>query len=483
MGNNMKKICFNVLLWVLLLILNACSVQPNIAIVTTPGNCPNGQSNAPYCIAVQVQNNPNGQNWISSTNFPFANLTITTSNASNILTPSNASSLDPNHCTSSGSLIAPGSSCTFYLQLSSEMYAVESTIPVSVNIQYTVNNDLSSIVTGSTSGGTTYNYTFWLYEHVNLYAVQPTGTNNITVYSTNSNSTPIVNYYTAESTNSGVTIYSTTTDNSTYGYLWLGTNSGIQSFGNGNSNSISPNPQSGNFSFTNLFTSQPSPIESTPTQTMYASSNSSLYEFNFPSSSWESYPAIITAVSNNINAFGGGYPVLASSNQVYTVGTNTYYYEGLSFSGVNINALGFATTHTASYTGLYVGTSGGLYVESGASFPSSSNTWTPISISGSPSISTMTTDASGNVYVGTSSGNIYIINAGVTPTTVNLFGNFASFGIAPQKMIFDNIGNVLYVASNSNVYTCTATSCQSLGAFMGSANVIGLAIGSSFSNQ
>ena len=95
----------------------------------------------------------------------------------------------------------------------------------------------------------------------------------------------------------------------------------------------------------------------------------------------------------------------------------------------------------------------------------------------------MTTDASGNVYVGTSSGNIYIINAGVTPTTVNLFGNFASFGIAPQKMIFDNIGNVLYVASNSNVYTCTVTSCQLLGSLGSSTNVIGLAIGSSFSNQ
>ncbi len=479
----MRKIFFKILLGVLLLVLNACSVQPNIAAVTTPGNCPNGQSNAPYCIAVQVQNNPNGQNWISSTNYPFANLTVTTSNSSNILTPSNSSALDPNHCTSSGSLIAPGSSCTFYLQISSELYAVESTIPVSINIQYTLNNDLTSVFTGSTSGGTTYNYTFWLYEHVNLYAVQLTGTNNITVYSTNSNNIPIINAYTAESTNSGVNIYSTTTDNSTYGYLWLGTNSGIQSFGNGNANSASSNPSSGNFSFTNLFTSQPSPIESTPTQTMYAASNSSLYEFNFPSSSWESYPANTPAVLSNINAFGNGYPVLASSNQVYVIGTTTSSFEGVTLSPASINALGFATTHVAGYTGLYAGTSNGLYVESGTSFPSSSNTWVLVSTIGSTSIVTITTDDSGNVYVGTSGGNIYIINAVSSPTTATLFGNFVSTGVVPQKMIFDNIGNILYVASNGSVYTCTNSSCQLLGALGTSTNVVGLAIGSSLSNQ
>ena len=104
----------------LLLVLSACGLQNNITVTTNAGSCPNNVNNAPYCMAVTLQSGGGGQNWITNTNYPITDLTVSVSGATNILTPSSNSSLDPNGCTTSN--INPGNSCTFYLKINQNIF-------------------------------------------------------------------------------------------------------------------------------------------------------------------------------------------------------------------------------------------------------------------------------------------------------------------------------------------------------------------------
>jgi len=467
----------------LLLITTGCQTQTSVSVTTVNGECANGLTNAPYCMSVTIQNNSGGQNFINSTSLPLTGISIAITGVSNVLSPAATSSMDPNGCTNSS--IAPGSSCTFYLQLNQEFYSVGSVTPFIVTINYTVNDGLSSIVGGS--GGAQSSYSFTLNQYTNLYAITSSGINNLTLYNNSG-----LTYYTLEST-AGSAIQTSAIDNSSYGYLWFGTNQGMYWFGNGNTSGNNTYNPSGltSASVSSIFTSQPSPFESqtsTPAN-MYGVISGGLYSFTFSTITWGSLIAQApTNLLSNVNAVSssGSNILLASSGQVYACSTAS---SGASCNNeaVALNSIadiGFTVATSVGYTGLYAATANGLYVESGT-FPSSTNIWTQVTGDGieSAQISVITTDDSGNIYVGDNSGDVWLVSAVSSPTTAAHHWSRPS-NQPITSMVFDNIGNSLYLTSGTNLYQCNLldSSCQSVG-LLGNANQpAGLLIGSSISN-
>lgn len=478
----MKKFLLLVASLTGLYLITGCQAQNNISVTTTPGECANGLTNAPYCMSVTMQNNSGGQNFISSTNFPFTDVTVAIGGVSNVLSPASTALMDPNGCTSNS--VAPGGSCKFYLQLNQEIYAVGSITPFVVTINYSVSDGLSSVVGGGT--GTQSSYSFTLNQYANLYAVERNGVNNLTVYNNSG-----INYYTLEST-SGTNILAANVDNASYGYLWFGTNQGMYWFGNGNtSGNTTYNPAGATSgSVSNVFTSQPSPFESqisTPAN-MYGVVSGGLYSFTFATTTWGDQ--ITVAPSNllsNVNAVSvsGGSVLLASSSQVYACSTAS---SGASCSNEanSINGMadvGFTTGTSIGYTGLYVGTGTGLYAESGT-FPSQTNSWVLVTGGGveSAQITVVTTDDVGSIYAGDASGNVWIVSAVTQPTVAQLWVNASNLPIT--SMVFDNIGDTLYLTSGTVLYQCPlfGNTCQNIGN-IGNANPsAGLVIGSSISS-
>lgn len=475
----MKKLCSCIAFSIMLFFFAGCGLQTNITVTTTNGSCATGQSNAPYCLAVTLQNNSGGQNWISNTNYPLTDVSVSVSGANNVLSPASSSSMDPNGCTSNST--DPGSSCTFYLQINQEDYAVGSQTPVTVTINYTINDGLSAVFGGS-SGGSTYSYSFTVNEYANLYVVEQSGTNNVSIY----NNSGISNY-TVESTSS-TTVQSAAVDNSSFGYVWLATSQGMYWFGNGNSSGSTVYNPYGTTSINNIFTSQPSPFESSSSSptTMYGVAGSSLYAFTFSTLAWGSaITATSSSLMNNVNAISssGSYALLATSSQVFacptTSGSSGCSNEASSISG--IADLGFVTSSASGYTGLYIATTGGLYVESG-SFPSTTNGWEQVTESGigGSYINAVATDDSGGLYAGGTSGDIWYVDGASTPTVATWIYNVSN---SVTGLVFDNIGNTLYLTAGSVLYECdfsSGSSCSSLGS-VGSNTVVGLFIGSSLS--
>ncbi|MBY0379051.1 MAG: hypothetical protein K2P99_01480 [Burkholderiales bacterium] len=461
---------------VVVLIFSACSPQTNITVTTVTGSCANGRESAPYCMAVTMQNNAGGQNWISSINYPFTNVSVSVAGVSNIMSPATNSSMDPNRCTSNKT--TPGGTCTFYLQLNQEHYPVGKVTPATVTIQYTVNNDLSSVF--GTGGGTSYSYSFTVNENTNLYVVNASGTNNLITYNNSG-----MSGYTLESTAS-TNIKTIAMDNSSYGYLWFGTSQGIYWYGNRNtSGNTSYVPAGITGGVSNIFTSQVSPVESsTASSIMYGAMGGNLYNFTFSNLTWgNSVGTTSNSLLNNVNAvsLSGANTVLASVSQVFACPT-TSSSVACSTDGVSLNGitdLVFATKVSSGFTWLYVATTNGVFAESGA-FPRGANTWSMVTganIDNSP-INLLTSDSLGNIYAGGNQGNIWIISVGTAPTVASLYA--IAGGGAITGMIYDNIGKSLFVTSNNQLYQCKANNCKPLGK-TGLGSVVGLGIGSSIS--
>lgn len=435
----------------MLLILNGCGSNTTLSTSLVQGNCPNGVIEAPYCMSVELSNSGGGQTWITNTSYPISGLSFFTTGAINVQTPStNQSLMDPNNCTNS--TIAPGSNCTFYLKISFESYSTISTESVNVNMTYTLNNNLFG------GGDSTSSTSFTIYEVTNLYAVQSNG--YVGIYNVNGNT----NFY-AESF--GDPIATGATDTNSYGFLFIGGNNGIYRVGNesGNessSSSISPAAFSG--ATTNLFNLS---------STLYATPGSSIWGYSLSNESWNSAASYTlgTTLRPNANAISiGGVIYVASSNQVFTCGslttTTSCQADGVSTTSGSpppgvINAIAFPNSGANSFTGLYIGTVGGLFAESGI-LNSPNNTWVPVtsaSMAALPSITALSS-YNGNLFAADVNGEIWYIPNNYTsgtPTAVKLATVLGSI----SAMTVDSIGGILYFASTTNgastLYGCNIT--------------------------
>lgn len=185
------------IIFLLMLLLISCSSTPNeIMISTTPGVCmpnSNGINYAPYCMMITLQNNNTGENAnnVQVTNLGITlNYTVNSSNgivnynsilcdnfASGGVCPIGTSQVgnivlkDPNNCaTQQGArvttLMADGGTCSFYLQIVSESYAVGN-YPVTITYNYTnanqnyavstVFNQTVNLISGAGNGLFVYN--------------------------------------------------------------------------------------------------------------------------------------------------------------------------------------------------------------------------------------------------------------------------------------------------------------------------------------
>src|SRR5579863_8605653 len=161
-----KKLLFITFILCSALILSACSGNTSLSYTFQQGSCPNGVNKAPYCMAVTATNNGGGgQTWITSSSYGISGLAITTTGASNVQTPSTSkAAMDPNNCT--GTTLAPGKNCVFYLKINYESFPTTSSEAVNVNMTYTLNNNLFG------GGSTTGNSSFTIFQVTNLYAAQ-----------------------------------------------------------------------------------------------------------------------------------------------------------------------------------------------------------------------------------------------------------------------------------------------------------------------
>jgi hypothetical protein len=466
------------------LLLTACGVSNNVSVTFTNGECAGGESNAPYCMAVQVQNNSSGQNWISSSNFPISNLGVSITGASNIQSPANTTSMDPNNCR--GTTISPGGNCTFYLQLSQEAYPVESVESITLSINYTVNDTLF----GSSSNNSSSQ--FILYEYTNLYAVESSTTNNGSALLWRYNNSGLANFGIVESGDAPVTL---AIDNNSYGYLYLGGSLGVYTYNN-ESTSSSASISSGGIGTgaSNLVTNG---------STLYASgigTNFGVWQYSFPGESWVSTTPIFTSgtvFANNISALSSSAVLYFTSQGIVyacNVASSTTACQiegnGGGLSG-SVRSLGFMLVSGGLSTGLYAATTTGLVLESGST-TSSANVWNQVTpIGNSESLSNITTliasanaseSGSASLYAGDTNGIIWVVNS-TSPTTITQYSVGSGVGSAISAIVIDNIGQNLYFTAGTSIYVCSIaspnTSCTPTAiATIGSNPVVGLQIGS-----
>lgn len=454
-------------LWisVLLSLLLGCSAQNNITFTTVTGSCADGTVNAPYCMAVTLQNNNGGQNWITNTNFPISGLTLTVSGPSNVGYPtSQGSNYDPNNCL--GSNISPGQTCTFYLQLTGESAAVGTKPAVTINANYTVNNVLFGNSGTSSTSSTT------VYETPSLLISNSLGW----VESYNVNGLSLAYRGESESVNNA------NANDNYYGFLYLAGNNGIYLSGNGTYAGNATNNSSSIKGAGNLLINGQT-VYATPTGSL----STSVYNANLQQESfnWQQYANGLVSVANNVSTLSGSRVFIAqvSIASVYlcnpTSGTgNSCTPEGvnipanpLSINASTISTLAFGnlgTLSTGVATGLVAGANNGLWVESGT-LGAASNQWLPVYLSGTSqpltnSILKISADAFLNLYVADVAGNIYrvAVSGGnfATPMT-----NWSAIqGQTVVAMVYDNSGSQLYIATNSgNIYGClVAGSCTQL---------------------
>ncbi len=461
--------------------LSACGTQNNISLITTQGTCADGTTGAPYCMGIQISNNneSGAQNWINSVNYPIKNIVVTVSGANNISYPGNGSvNQDPNGCLSA--TVGPGSTCTFYLQLNAESYAVGAQTAMNVNISYNVND------TWTGSGGSTGSTSLTVHQQSNLYGMTPTGVLNIYNYAGTNQTT------TESSTQSFGNLQAMTIDNNSYGLIYTSNQTGIYYFGNptdnnGNTNYLSSSTfeSSGISNFNNLFSNG---------NTIYTATNGyGVWQSSFNGSvNWSLLYNVSYSFSANINALAsssGIYLISSTGNQVYLCVASSSSLpcnlEAVSTNGT-VNDITASSTNFSSfgYTGLYVATTTGLWAESGVS-NLSTNLWTQVT---GPTSATnaITNDNSGNLYIGDISGNIWKISATTTTPNVatQIITNMNGANTSIVQMLVDNSGNKLIVLnSNSQLYSCPLTNgtCTQLSTTF-SSGVVGLGIGSQITN-
>lgn len=461
------------------LLVVACGVENNINFSTTQGNCADGSTNASYCMAVQIQNNNGGQNYINSTNYPITNLTLSVSGAGNVGYPSaQGSSYDPNNCL--GSTINPGSSCTFYLWLTGESFGVGTHTPITVNASYTVNNTLPWVTSGNTA-----NSTLTVYETPGLQISSSGGSSAYNGYVQTYNNSGFNSPFRAESE----AVANAVANDNYYGFLYLAGNSGIYFSGNSNYAGNATGGSSSIKGATNLIVSG---------QTIYGTPNGSLsnsaYSANMQkeSFSWTQYATGLTNPNSNMNAITGTRLFFANANNVYVCTQNATgnncSQEGVGINGGNITALGYTTISASSgtvYTGIVSGNAGGLWAESGI-VGSPANSWVSVTTGSGSAIASVVkivSDINNNLYIATSSGSFYFfpVNGNVGTQTSSLLP-FPWTVSNPVAMVVDNNGGVIYIATTSGViYSCPnsttgAGSCTMIGPSVYSSSILGLNI-------
>jgi hypothetical protein len=404
--------------------------------------------------------------------------------------------MDPNNCT--GTTLAPGASCTFYLKINFESYATTTTEALNVTLNYTLNNNLFNNDSNAISSSS-----FTIYEVTNLYAAQVNG------YAGIFNVNGSTNFY-AESFNDPIN--TSATDTSNYGFLYLGGNNGIYPVGAESSNesssaSISPGTFSGAINNLFTFSSNLYSIASTP-------NNSAVWTYNLSSRTWATSAifSLNTEIRPNANAISpGGVFYFASSNQIFICSTSSSstttsncladgVVTNLSpTSPGTVNALAFPNSGSSPFTGLYIGGSGGLFAESGTiTAPLNSlNTWVPVTVetgSGQTPLSypiTAMTVYNNNLYAGDNQGNIWYVPSaypanGGTPVA-SLVANVSN---PISAMTADTIGGILYFATttgySSTLYGCnvfsTPSSCTPEANSMTLYPVVSLSIASQLAN-
>ncbi|MCC2644795.1 MAG: hypothetical protein K0R94_573 [Burkholderiales bacterium] len=426
------------------------------------GSCPGGVNKAPYCMAVTLNNSSGGgQTWITSSSHGISNLTISTTGAQNIQTPSTSPTMDPNNCT--GSTIAPGGNCTFYLKINYESFATTSNEPVNVNLNYTVNDTLFG---DGNSGGSS---TFTIYQVTNLYAAQSNG--YVGIFNIVN---PAGTNFLAESASDPIN--TSATDTSSYGFLYLGGNNGIYVLGNESGNeSSSPSISSGVFSgaVSNLFSFSSSLYAVPSTLT-----SSSIWSYTFSTQTWatsSTYNLATAIVPNAYALSSGGLIYLASKNQIFICGGGSGSSTNCSPDGVstnsgsgpgNVNAIAFPNSGSSPFTGFYVGGTNGLFAESGTA-SSQNNTWVAVpGITAGNSITAMTSFNS-NLYAADNMGNIwYVPNTYVAGSTIPPAATLAAnVSGSISAIIVDGVGGILYFATtsggSSTVYGCNISASPS----------------------
>jgi hypothetical protein len=489
-------------------ILLGCGISNNVGVNLINGQCPNGIGNAPYCMAVQIVNNGGGQNFINSTNFPISNISMTITNVPNIASPATSpTQYDPNGCLTS--TIAPGGSCTFYLQLTGEAFPVSSYESAQVILNYTVNNTLFG---GSTATG---NYPFNAYEITNLYIMQQNG--YLTVNNAAWNLSGLVE-------SNDVANNTIAVDNNQYGLLYIGGNQGIYPY------SISQTALYSSISASNTNVKGANNLLVSAgnmyTTNIPSTNSNQLFSYTLNTESWgTAYQAITTPTTiwkKTITISNGTILFSTANSLTSTTPTNIIYYctnlsssyacnpegiNGLNLSQVySLGVLAISRTESSgNYTGLYAGgfggSFGGLFIESGGMVGNMNNTWSAVTPAlesnaiGQINVLANANDNLGNALLvaGDINGNLWVVNA-TNPTVANpvVISNQGITGPI-VAMIFDQFSGILYVANNSNVYACTGigspitnniinASCASLNIpIYGS--IVNLGIGSFLTNS
>jgi hypothetical protein len=448
-----------------LLILTACGGNTQLSYAFQGGTCPSGVTQAPYCMQVQVFNNAGGgQTWITNSSYAVSGLSFFTTGAANVQTPStNKSTMDPNNCT--GTTLAPGANCTFYLKIGFESYPTTSSEALNVTINYNLNNTLFG---NSSSQGSS---TFTIYEVTNLYAAQSNGWAGI--FNVNGST----NFY-AESYNDPIN--TAATDTNTYGFLFLGGNVGIYPVGaESGSESSSPSISPGTFNgaISNLFTFSGN-LNATPS----TSNSSTVWQYTLSSQTWGTSAAfnLATPLRPNANAISpSGVIYLAGSNQVYLCPTSSgsgsaanCLQDGIPTSTPGgpgtINALAFPNSGSAPFTGFYIGGSNGLFAESGTTSttttPSNaSNTWIMVIESGQQIQNPITamTSYNNNLYAADNQGNIwYVSSTYPSGGSAPIASLVANVGKPITAITADTIGGILYFAATTSSNVSTLYGCN-----------------------
>lgn len=454
--------------------LASCGVQDNVSFNLTPGTCPDGTINAPYCMAVKIQNNSGGQNYINSTNYPINNLTLSVSGANNLQYPTNSgSTLDPQGCL--GATISAGGACTFYLKLNGESVPLGTNSPINLNANYSVKNQLFG--NGSQSG----NANVVLYQVPNMIVTNQSGV------AKNYSNTSFSSTYSVESKDSS-SLNALATD-SYYGFLYAASQNGLYLSGNqtytyNKTESVGP--------FTNIAISSGTvyPVNSSSLGKVYYASvspQSSMYWANYASN-------VPTNILPGVIAANGGNIYITTSSQVYLCNNSTLsgsicMAEANASPNGSINALGFSNSIGSSsqgdnLTGLVMGTTGGLFVESGLVNTSAANRWMQVTNGGATLITApiqkIIVDNLGNIYAIDNEFNIYEIPAG-KGNQATLLTRLATTG-SVSAVTYDNAGQILYIANssgqifgcfnNNGVYSCDTTNVINSGMSVFGLNIV-----------
>ncbi|MFN7094040.1 MAG: hypothetical protein ACK4M7_01615, partial [Burkholderiales bacterium] len=394
----------------------------------------------------------------------------------------NPAAMDPNNCTTT--TLNPGSNCTFYLQISNESYAANSQQDISISLNYNIQSNFlqSTFGSGNSSSQST---NFSIQELTNLYIMQ----NNAMLWTMSNHNLGSKLIQAAEQINS------LAMDNSSYGLLYLAGQNGIYQYGiesGSATTSISSLPLSG---ANNLFT-----ISGNLYATGLAGATG-VWQWSLANESWTSNsPAygLQSVMQTNANAVSPTaviYLSQASLSDNNSSGTNLVYACSGSTSGsqcapegtatplpitAKVSSLGFLSGTASPYTGLYAGTTLGLFAESGTT-PSTTNAgWVPV-IGATTPIKVIKMDNEGNLYAGDTAGNIWRVTQSA-PTVANAM--VAALPGPVTAMLVDNVAKILYfTAGNTNIlYWCQlsqpkctpATNNTSLGI----SGIAGMAIGS-----